>query len=135
MLKDLIIIENGVEVQCDDLESVVKILIDENFYNLSDEEKKEKIRFKALANSLGMKIEIIDDVSTLDIDSLENKFIIQDEITYILSLLTTNKILLLENRKANFFGKNIDKSKIENNYIILNSFAKELLKNYINENR
>ena len=132
MLKDLILIENGEEVQCDDLESVVKILIDENFYNLSDEEKKEKMKIKALANSLGLNMEITGDISSEDIDG---KFIIKDEITYILSLLKTNKILLLENKNANVFGKDIDKSTIQNNYIIINTFAKDLLSKYIRDNK
>ena len=130
MLKDLIIIENGIEVQCDDLESVVKVLIDENYYNLSDEEKKNIIKIKALANNLGLNMNIIEDISNEDI---EGKFIIKDEITYILSLLATNKILLLENKEANFFGKDLDKSTIQNNYIIINTFAKELLNQYIKD--
>ena len=132
MLKDLILIENGEEVQCDDLESVVKILIDENFYNLSDEEKKEKMKIKALANNLGFNMEITGDISSEDIDG---KFIIKDEITYILSLLKTNKILLLENKNANVFGKDIDKSTIQNNYIIINTFANDLLNKYIKDNK
>ena len=131
MLKNLIIIENGQEVQCDDIESVVKVLIDENFYDLTLDEKKERMKMKALANSLGMKIDIVDDVKDGNYDG---KFIIKDEITYILSLLTTNKVLLLENKEADAFAKNIDKSVIENNYIILNTFAKQLLKDYIKEN-
>ena len=131
MLKKLIIIENGQEVQCDDIESVVKTLIDENFYDLTLDEKKEKMKMKALANSLGMKIDIVDDVKDGNYDG---KFIIKDEITYILSLLTTNKVLLLENKEADAFAKNIDKSVIENNYIILNTFAKQLLNDYIKEN-
>ena len=131
MLKNLIIIENGQEVQCDDIESVVKTLIDENFYDLTLDEKKEKMKMKALANSLGMKIDIVDDVKDGNYDG---KFIIKDEITYILSLLTTNKVLLLENKEADAFAKNIDKSVIENNYIILNTFAKQLLNDYIKEN-
>lgn len=130
MLKDLILIENGEEVQFDDLESVVRTLIDEKFYYLTDKEKKEKMKTKALANTLGTKLEITDNVSDKSIDG---KFIIKNEITYILSLLTTNKILLLENKDANIFTKNIDKRTISNNYIIINTYAKELLYNYINE--
>lgn len=131
MLKNLIIIENGQEVQCDDIESVVKTLIDERFYDLTVDEKKDKMKMKALANSIGMKMDIVDDVKDGNYDG---KFIIKDEITYILSLLTTNKILLLENKEADAFAKNIDKSDIENNYIILNTFAKQLLNDYIKDN-
>ena len=129
MLKNIIIIENGKEIQYDDFEAVVKNLIDENFYNMTDEQKKEKIRMMAIANCIGTKIEIIE--KTTDLPNLEEKFIIKDEMSYILSLLTTNKILLLENKDSNIFTKGLDKTKINNNYIIVNTYAKEILKQYI----
>ena len=131
MLKNLIIIEDGNEIQCDNIEEVVKLLIDEKFYDLSQEEKKEKIKIKALANSLGIKINIVKNAEKEDFDG---KIIIKDEITYILSLLIINKILILENRDANIFTKNIDKNNISENYLILNSFAKEILINYLGNN-
>ena len=128
MLGNLIIIENEVEEQCDTLEELVKLLIDEKFYDMSDEQKLEKMKMKALANTLTHKMEITTEV--LD-NIIEGKFIIKDEITYILSLLITGNILLLERIDSNIFTKYLDKSNFTDNYVIVNTFAKELLKKYI----
>ena len=128
MLENLIIIENGVEEQCDSLEELVKLLIDEKFYDMSDEQKLEKMKMKALANTLNYKMEITTEV--LD-NNIEGKFIIKDEITYILSLISTNKLMLLEKIDANIFAKDLNKDKMTDNYIIINKFSKELLAKYL----
>ena len=129
MLKKLIIIENGKEVQCDTLEDLVKILIDENYYNMTEKEKIEKMTMKALANTLNNKMEVTQDISK--IDNIEEKFIIKDEITYILSLVKTNNVLLLERRDSNILTGSLNKEYLKDNYIIVNTFAKELLRKYI----
>ena len=128
MLKNLIIIENEVEEQCDTLEELVKLLIDEKFYDMSDDEKLEKMKMKALANTLNYKMEITTEV--LD-NNIEGKFVIKDEITYILSLISTNKLMLLERIDANIFAKDLNKENMTNNYIIINKFSKELLAKYL----
>ena len=56
---------------------------------------------------------------------------IYDEITYILSLVILNRFILLEKKDSDIFTKNLDKSSMSDNYIILNTFAKKLLKEYI----
>ena len=48
-------------------------------------------------------------------------------MTYILSLSIINKFMLLENIDSNIFTKELDKSQMDGNYIIVNKFAKELL--------
>ena len=118
MLKKLILIEGKNEFQTDDLEDIVKVLIDKDYYNLDKESKLEKIRIKALANTLGDN----------DIN-----LITKDEITYILSLLTTDKIVLLERKDADVFAKDLNKENFEGNYIVLNRFASKLLDNYIEQ--
>ena len=128
MLEELIIIENGKEKQCKSLEELVKTLISENYYEISKEEQAEKIKMRANANTLNNRMEISEET---DENSLENKFIIKDEITYILSLISTNKIVLLERKDADIFTKNLNKQKIEDNYIIVNKFARDLLKEYV----
>ena len=129
MLKKLIIIENGKEVQCDTLEDLVKILIDENYYNMTEKEKIEKMTMKALANTLNNKMKVTQDISK--IDNIEEKFIIKDEITFILSLVKTNNVLLLERRDSNILTGSLNKEYLKDNYIIVNTFAKELLRKYI----
>ena len=63
---------------------------------------------------------------------LKNKFIIYDEKTYILSLLLTERAMLLESIDSNIFTENLDKTGIRDNYIIVNTFAEKLLDKYIN---
>lgn len=131
ILKKIIIMENNNEIQCNTLEEVVKVLIDEEYYNLETNQKIKKLKIKALQNTIGNKMQILENLQANQIEDINEKFIIKDETTYILSLLTTNKILMLERIDANIFAKDIDKTKIENNYIVLNKFAKELLYNKI----
>ena len=128
MLNKVIIIEDDNKVQCDSVEEVVKTLIDETYYELDDKEKLEKREMKAIANCINNSFEIVENVNSKD---LENKFVIKDETTYVLSLLIINKIILLERIDSNIYTSSIDKSNMKDNYIIVNKFAKELLKNYL----
>lgn len=128
MLSKIIIIENDNKVQCDSVEEVVKTLIDEKYYELDEKEKLEKREMKAIANCINNSFEIVENVNSKD---LENKFVIKDETTYVLSLLIINKIILLERIDSNIYTSSIDKSNMKDNYIIVNKFAKELLKNYL----
>ena len=128
MLSKIIIIENDNKVQCDSEEEVIKLLIDKKYYELSEKEKLEKREMKAIANCINNSFEIVENVNSKD---LENKFVIIDETTYVLSLLIINKIILLERIDSNIYTSSIDKSNMKDNYIIVNKFAKELLKNYL----
>ena len=128
-MKDLILIEGNEKYQFDTLEELIETIIHKKYYEMSAKEKKEKRELKAFANCLQEKLEI---TTKIQPDMfLDNKFIIYDEITYVYSLLTLNKLHLLESTKANIFTKYLDKSRITDNYIIVNHFAKELLKEYI----
>ena len=122
MLKKLIAIENGESYQYDTLEELVKDLIDENFYNMKQNEKMEIMQKKAVANSFNLSED----------KNLEITDKIEDEMTYILYLLTTNNVVLLEHKESEIFTKDIDKTELEDNYIIVNSFAEELLNKRIN---
>ena len=116
MNKKLIAIENGEYFQYDKLEDLAKDLIDDSFYEMSQEERINKIHIKALANKL----------------ERNNIISIKDEKEYILHLLVLNRIILLERIDSEIFIKDIDKSKIKDNYIVVNTFAQKLLSN-INE--
>lgn len=131
MLKKIIIIENGEEIQCNTLEEVVKTLIDENYYNMTQSQKIEKMKIKALANCINNKKKVVQEMTVNLANNLEEIFIINDEITYILSLLTTNNLLLLERRDSNIFTGELNKENLKDNYIIVNTFAKELLNKYV----
>ncbi len=130
MLKNIILIENNKKYQCDTKQEVVKMLLDEDFYNLSEQEKNKKMHMKAIANCFN-NMEISDGTDLKNNFNINEKFIIKDETTYILSLLITNKIILLERIDSNEFTKQLVKSKFTDNYIIVNKFAKELLQKYM----
>ena len=116
MTKKLIAIENGEYFQYDKLEDLAKDLIDDNFYEMSQEERINKMHIKAFANGL----------------ERNNIISIKNEKEYILHLLVLNRIILLEKIDSEIFIKDIDKSKIKDNYIVVNTFAQKLLSN-INE--
>lgn len=131
MLKNLIIIENKNYIQCDNEEELVKLLIDEDFFKLSKKEKLKKMQLKAMLNSLNTKKNIIELKDLSLEENFQNKFVLIDEKTYILSLLINTNIIILENINSNVYIKYLDKSKFAKNYIIVNHFAKEILKNYL----
>lgn len=125
-MNKIILFEGEQDYRCDTLEEVIKGLIDENYYNMTLAERKNQIKQKALANSLGHNLLLSEDYS-----EATNTLVIKDEITYFLSLLRANKLVALEKIDANIFAKEMDKTSFENNYIILNKFADTLLKRYI----
>ena len=116
MTKKLIAIENGEYFQYDKLEDLAKDLIDDNFYEMSQEERINKMHIKALANGL----------------ERNNIISIKNNKEYILHLLVLNRIILLERIDSEIFIKDIDKSKIKDNYIVVKTIEKKLLSN-INE--
>ena len=128
-MKDLILIEGNEKYQFDTLEELIETIIHKKYYEMSENEKKEKLELKAFANCMQENIDIVSKVEELS--SIDGKFIIQDEITYVLSLLLLNKDMLLERTNSNIFTKNLDKSNISDNYIIVNHYAKDLLKKYL----
>jgi len=130
MLKKIIIIENNNKVQCDTEEEAIKILIDNKYYELNEKEKFEQREIKALANCINNNMKVVKDID-LNKENIDNKFIIKDEKTYIYSLLITNNIMLLERVDSDIYTNKIKKDNIKDNYIIVNKFAKDLLKNYL----
>lgn len=127
MLKDLIFIENEKSYQFDNLEQLVEFLMGDGYGNLSTEEKLNSMKLNALAKCVNTGLEVVEFSDGID---LKNKFIIHDEKTYILSLLLTKRATLLEKITSNIFTSKLDKTNISENYIIVNTFAEELLKEY-----
>ncbi len=114
MLKNLIIIENGNSYQFETERELVKKLICDDYYELSENKKIEAIKIKAIANSLNLNENISEDITT--------------EKDFILSLLIdNNNLILLEKKDSNIFTEKLDKNKFNKNYIIVNKFAKQLL--------
>lgn len=132
MLNNLIAIEKKNDYQCNTINELVKKLIDEKYYELTLEQRKNKMKMLAMANTLNKKMEIVDNCSC---DNIKGKFLIKDEFTYILSLLICGNIVLLEKKESNVFIKYTNVPESKDNYIIVNKFAKDILKSYLKEQR
>ena len=128
MLKKIIIIENGKQYQYDTESEVVKKLISEQYYELCEKDRQQILKKKAIANSLNNNMEILDSAQIEKSAKIDNKFILLNERTYILSLLTADNIILLERVDSNIFTNSLDKSKFTKKYIVVNKFAKQILK-------
>ena len=132
-MENLIIIEGKEKYKYNDIESLIKGFISERYYNMSETEQKNELEKKAIANTIQDNIKIYNMESKAQNYDKE-EFIVYDEITYILSMLKFNKIILLEKTNANIFGKYINKENITDNYIIVNKFANEIIQKYLENN-
>ena len=132
-MENLIVIEGKEKYKYNDIESLIKGFINEKYYNMSETEQKSELEKKAIANTIQDNIKIYNMESKAQNYDKE-AFIVYDEITYILSMLKFNKIILLEKTNANIFGKYINKENITDNYIIVNKFANEIIQKYLENN-
>lgn len=135
MLKKLILIENGQNRQFSQEKDLVEYLMGDGYYNQTETEKLKQMELNAVVKCIDTSLKVIkinkEEVRKEKID-VKNKFIIFDEKTYILSLLLTQRLMLLESTSSNIFTENLDKTAITDNYIIVNTFAEQLLDKYIN---
>lgn len=130
MLDKLIIIKDDKDYQCSTFEEIVKYLINENYYNVTKQEKENIIMKKAIENAIDKGLKIIKNKD--QIKDLNKSFIIIDEMTVILSIIKDqSKIVLLERKDSNTFNKYIKIPNNNDNYTIINTFATQALKNYL----
>ena len=141
-MKDLILIVDQEKYQFDTKEDLMQNLLGdkENNYNemkKEEEEKKERRYLKAYINLQGQKEYIIDfkeEVKKNPNIPINERFLIDNDDMYVMSLLRMNQVVLLENTKSDIFSKEINKEGIDDNYLILNSlkifYANEITNNY-----
>ena len=133
-MENLIVIEGKEKYQYKDIKSLIEDFISKNYFNMSKVERKNELEKKTIANTMQSDIKIAKlEKETMDFD--ENAFVLYDEISYILSMLKFNKIILLERTDANIFGRYINKENIKNNYIKINKFANDIMKRYLKNNK
>ncbi len=113
----IVLIQGKNTYRLNTLNELVEILIDEQYYNLSKEQQIDVLKKEAF------KCEIINRIKEGTINT-------QDEITYIFSLLKLNLITLMERKDADILSKYMDKTQMQGNYLILNTFADNLLDTY-----
>ena len=123
MLDKLIIIKDDKDYQCSTFEEIVKYLINENYYNLTKQEKENIMMKKAIEKAVDKGLKIIKNNN--QIKDLNKSFI-------ILSIIKDqSKIVLLERKDSNIFNKYIKIPNNNDNYAIINTFATQALKNYL----
>ena len=132
---------NSKDFQTDDYKEIVKKLISPDFYSLPKEERKTKIKQLAQINALFQnkrneklgypeRIEVRDKYNKGD--DVSNSIYTCDEKAYILSLASTNVIMLFERLDSHILAKGIMPKAYEKEYCVVNTHAKDLLKNYLN---
>lgn len=132
MLDKLIIIKDDEDYQCSTFEEIVKYLINENYYNLTKQEKENIMMKKAIEKAVDKGLKIIKNKDQIKEKDLNKSFIIIDEMTVILSIIKDqSKIVLLERKDSNIFNKYIKIPNNNDNYAIINTFATQALKNYL----
>lgn len=132
-MENLIVIEGREKYQYKDIKGLIENFICKDYFNMSKEEKMNQLEKKTIANTIQSNIKVVKlQKEKKDFD--ENSFVIYDEISYILSMIKFNKIILLERIDANIFGRYINKQNMKDNYIIINKFAKEIMEKYLENN-
>lgn len=133
----LVVIIQGQQFKLKNLNNLVASIFGKDYFNLSQEQRL-KLRYEKAykisefhkylpvihteKGTYGENFEII----KKDYD-FENGFIIDDDYSYILSLCKINSFMLLEVRNSNIFTGLIDKSKIKEDLVVINHFAKDIL--------
>lgn len=137
----LLEMQNSQDFQTDNYRDIVKQLISQDFYSLSGNEKREKIKQLAQINALfqnkrneehgfSQKIEVRDTYKKGD--DVSDGIYTCDEKAYILSLASTNIIMLFERVDSRVITTNVMAKSYEKEYCVINTHARELLKNHLN---
>lgn len=127
--------------QLDTLDEVNLHIFGEDYFSLNEKDKFYKRYELILPYSFEHNREVIHTLLgvikseksfvKLEEYDINSSLIINDEISFILSLCMIDQITILEKKDANIFAKNIDKTDMEGNYIVINNFTEEILEEYL----
>lgn len=139
-MKSLIVVIGDNKYQFDTKEELLQNLLGapkDDYNTMTEEEKKKRRYLKAYINAKGNEEKIVDlqeqmkqSRGNVDIDE---KFLIDNDDVYVMSLLNMTDVILLEKKDTNFFTKGINKRGIEDNYLVLNGYASEIIEKYKQE--
>lgn len=140
-MNNYILITNDKNMKFNNIEDMIKYLLGDDYYSLSEEQKFIR-RYENAFNSImmsGTKDNIVhtllgvikDDYNAIRKEyNLKTDFIIDTDLTYLLSLCRLNKHLLLEKLDLNnIIPKDFEKEHVivEGNFIILNKYINRLM--------
>lgn len=134
--KNLIILTKANNFQLDTLEELVEIYFGQDYKNKTEEEKIQKRYKKIYPFALLHKMNVLLNQTTEVIDgklkkvekvNKDKSVYINNDENFFLSLCKMGEIRIFEKKEANIFGKNIDKTKMNGNYIIIDMFLDTIL--------
>ena len=136
-MKNLIVVIGDNKYQFDTKEELMQILLGDSkkdYNTMTEEEKKKRRYLKAYANVRGDEKRIVDLQEKIQQGeeeiSIDDKFLIDNDEVYVLSLIKISDIILLEHKDSNCFNNGIDKKGITDNYLVINGYASEIIQNY-----
>ena len=124
-MNNLIIITKDNNYKFNDYKDLFKFFLGDDYFTLTEDAKKERIKNKAYSNSFGeiYKIVNINDVY----DKNKPYILIDNEINYILSIIKIFNILIMENRNSNVFVNDFMRKETLDNYFIINNYIDKIL--------
>lgn len=136
--KNYVVVEYGKKYEFDKIEDIIKSILGEDYYNLSEEEKYKKLKLKTFMNAGIKNIPIIEMKNSKQIlDIKEDMYILKDEKTFLLSLAKNKDIVIFEKESNKELAKNIDTTNlriISEEYIVINDCANQILEKEISKN-
>ena len=141
----LIVAQGENVMQLDSIDELVEQVLGEEYRGLSEKEKLQKRYEEALLKAMFNKLDIvyspkgiIKSDRTFDKQTpyqLDKCFVIDDEITFLLSLCKTQDLKVLERIDSNIFISDEDREELkeeEGNYIIVSQRVDQIMSRYIN---
>ncbi len=140
-MKNLVLISDGNHYEFDSLEELKEFIVP-NYSNIDKTKIENYLYEKVFGYSMLNDIQIVETSKGVyegdyqigdEIPNFDNAIIIDNLDTYILSLCKFNAIMLLEKKDNRIYTKNIDINLGEENYIVVNAYANELLSKIVGE--
>lgn len=141
---NLIVAQGKNIMQINTLEELIDRIFGKSYKNLTEKEKLQerysKSLFQAMLNNMAVVYSpkgIIKKDKTFDKQTpykLEESFIIDDEITYLLSLCKVNDLRILEKEDSNIFLSDEDIKELDGeqgNYIFINKRVDQIIARYL----
>lgn len=136
--KNYVVVEYEKKYEFDKIEDIIKSILGEDYYNLSEEEKYKKLKLNTFMNAGIKNIPIIEMKDTKQTPNIENEiYILKDEKTFLLSLAKNKDIVIFEKESNKELAKNIDTTNlriISEEYIVINDCANQILEKEISKN-
>ena len=131
-----ILLEGNNEYATDDYQDIVRKLIAKDYYEQPADKRKKLIKRVAEMNAINQRAhgnDIVVKDSYKVGDDLSKTLYTCDDKAYILSLVSTKILFLLERIDSEIIAKGVKTEEYEENYHVINVHGEELLKRYLDK--